>query len=56
MADYTPQVNPVTIVFDGKDYTPPPNGSIVLDFANAYNGTGENTTEQDSGFFMLLSM
>ncbi len=56
MSDYIPQVNPVTIVFDGTSYTPPVNGTIVLDFANAYNGTGGETTQAESGFFLLLPM
>lgn len=56
MSDYVPRVNPVTIVFDNKPYTPPANGTIVLDFANAYDGPGGDTTAQDTGFFLLLPM
>lgn len=54
---YTPQDNPVLIVFvTGTSYTPPLNGAIVMDFANAYDGSGVSVLEGSLGFFMILTM
>jgi len=55
MSTYTPQTNPVTIDFiSATPYTPPTNGTIIMDFANAYDGSGTSNIESSTNFFMML--
>lgn len=57
MPVYTPQTNPVIINFVfTTSYVAPTNGSIVMDFANAYDGSGSGTSGSEYNFFMILTM